>query len=175
MYAAFPPLKTGADSPRGVSTFSPKGTPPSSQYCSHRSLSRISAAARNRRMAASSRLSAPPLFADAFGAAPIMDAPGAKSIAPTPSRRKNERRGNAFGAKTRLAGNLVEAAGSWPFAVRPSTFGFVGVLIVFMPPESRSSDCRPDLKSNGVVTFAENQLQLTTVRESSNQHDVPCE
>ena len=63
----------------------------------------------------------------------MIAAPGANTIAPSPSRRRNERRGRAFGAKTRLAGNLLETEGSWPFAVGPLTFDFVGVLIVFMP------------------------------------------
>src|ERR1700736_2194615 len=173
MYAAFPPLKTGADSPRGVSTFSPKGTPPSSQYCSHRSLSRISAAARNRRIAASPRLSGPLLFlADALPTAPIIAAPGANIIAPIPSRRRNERRGRAFGATTRFAESLLETEGSCPFA-GTWTFDFVGELSVFISQNRAHPIACQIQKVTRLLPAAARNSRM--VRESNSQRDARCE
>src|ERR1700736_2126993 len=174
MYPGFPPVKTGADSPRGVSTFSPKGTPTSSQYCSHRSLSRISAAARNRRIAASPRLNGPLLFlADALPTAPIIAAPGANTIAPIPSRRRNERRGRAFGATTRFAGSLLETEGSCPFAAGPLTFDFVGELSVFISQNRAHPIACQIQKVTRLLPAAARNSRM--VRESNSQRDARCE
>jgi len=79
-------------------------------------------------------------LANAFGAAPMIAAPGANTIAPTPSRRKNERRGRAFGGRTGLVDVRFETDVSWPFEVGPFTFDFVCMVVVFMPQESRTRD-----------------------------------
>src|SRR5580692_1787153 len=68
VYAAFPPVGVGLVPVAGLGASKLLLTPVaelSSQYCSQRSLSRISAAARKLRIAASPFVSLPPLSASA--------------------------------------------------------------------------------------------------------------
>src|SRR5260221_11327575 len=87
----FPPVGVGAVPVAGlVDAKSLFWVPPSSQYCSHRSLSRISAAARNRRMEASPFDNFPPPSSSAFALAANIAVAGTNNapVAPRPLRRE---------------------------------------------------------------------------------------
>src|ERR1700760_1275493 len=93
VYFAFPPVGVGAVPVAGlVDAKSLSWVPPSSQYCSQRSLSRISAAARNRRIEASPFPIFPPkpsFLASALVANKALAGSNTAPVAPRPLR--NER------------------------------------------------------------------------------------
>src|SRR5260221_11896407 len=96
----FPPVGVGAVPVAGlVDAKSLFWVPPSSQYCSQRSLSRISAAARNRRMDASPFDSFPPPSSSAFALAANSAVAGTNNapVAPRPLRKQRLPRTGLFG------------------------------------------------------------------------------
>src|SRR6266849_6734170 len=101
--------------------------PPSSLYCTQKSVSRISAAAANLSMAASPAV-IPSSSPNAFEAEPISAAPGVSRAAPSPRRRKNERRGRPGGVRSILRDEISVVL---PFDIELLSNAVV-VLLVFI-------------------------------------------
>src|SRR5580700_1911201 len=108
VYAAFPPVGVGLVPVAGLGDAKPLLTPVaelSSQYCSQRSLSRISAAARKLRIAASPSLNLPFSRSSPKAETPLIRNPLLRVAAPaaTTPRFKNERRPTSFCVLTFIA------------------------------------------------------------------------